>query len=177
VVFDPLSPSMDGFPKAVRAPLVYSYVTAAYVPVDRAGRFEVTRRRRDNEPVALAYWREKLGADLFVGHLPRLSSIDRYSPCTGGPGVACQAFGEITLAVAPPAEMEIALPIVAGSLQFRVLLRAVPHVTKYDVSLDRVWFWTAAKVAGFAPRLATEALMPGISARIVERQARQDILY
>ena len=177
VVFDPLSPSMDDFPKAVRTPLVYSYVVTEYVPVDRAGRFEIARRRREGDPIALAYWREKLGAELSVGQLPRLSSFDRYSPCAHGPGVICQDFAEVTLAVAPVAPLLVNIPIIAGDLTFTVLMQAVPRVTKYHVSLDRAWFWTAATAAGLTPRLATERLMTGVSAQIVERQPRPEILY
>ena len=142
VVFDPSNLTFDGFAKAVRAPLVFARVVQDYVPAGREGRYEITRRRRPEEPLALEYWRDQLGPSVYLGHLPRLSTWGALGQCLGR-GVPCQEVAEVTFTTS--ALTRVTLPVEVQGLRYKVRFDAVPGVTRYYVSLDRIWFWSAAR--------------------------------
>jgi hypothetical protein len=174
VVFDPAQLSFDGFAKAVRSPLVFARVARDYVPEGREGAYEIARRRRPGEPVALDYWRDKLGATVYLGHVPRWSSVARLKPCLGQ-GAACQEV--VAVALDPAAPTPVSVPFEIQGLRYKVTFEAVPGVTRYYVSLERIWFWSAARAAGASARLATERMRPSVAAAIVLMVARPDVLY
>jgi hypothetical protein len=174
VVFDPAQLSFDGFAKAVRSPLVFARVVRDYVPEGTEGPYEIARRRRPGEPVALDYWRDKLGASVYLGHVPRWSSVARLTPCLGQ-GAACQEV--VAIALAPAAPTRVAVPFEIQGLRYKVTFEAVPGVTRYYVSLERIWFWSAARAAGVSARIATERMSPSVAAAIVLKVARPDVLY
>jgi hypothetical protein len=174
VVFDPAQLSFDGFAKAVRSPLVFAQVVRDYVPEGREGRFEIARRRRPQEPIALDYWRDKLGPSVNLGHLPRWSSVARLRPCVE-PGAPCQEVAAIALDSRAPAAVSV--PFEIQGRRYRVFFEAVPGVTRYYVSLERIWFWNAARAAGAPARVATERMPPSVVAAVVLKAARPDVLY
>jgi hypothetical protein len=174
VVFDPAQLDFDGFAKAVRSPLVFARVVRDYVPEGTEGPYEIARRRRPEEPVALDYWREKLGASVYLGHVPQWSSVAGLKPCPGE-GAACQEV--VAVAVAPAAPTLVSVPFEIEGRRYKVTFEAVPGVTRYYVSLERIWFWSAARAAGASARLAVERLRPAVTAAIVSKVARPDVLY
>jgi hypothetical protein len=178
VVIDRTALGFDGFQKAVRVPLVFDYVIAEYVPLARIGKYDVLRRRASGDALPLAYWRDVLGDHVFFGHLPALSASGSRPPCqAGAAGAGCASFAEVRLAVAPPASFMLRLPVGVGTSTFSIYLKAVPGVTRYEVDLDRAWFWTAARRAGAEPALGAVEPATGVSVVLVPRLRDKDVLY
>src|SRR5262249_27365478 len=94
---------VDGVPPAVRDPLLYEYVIPNYVPIEGpwVGPFALLRRRKPEEPVAIDFWRERLGPVVHLGHIPRFSSMARFRAPTGLTGEEVAEF--LTIKVADPA--------------------------------------------------------------------------
>jgi hypothetical protein len=177
VVFDPASLEWDQFQSLVRSPLVFEAVIEHYVPLERVGRFELLRLRGAGETLPVAYWREKLGPAVYLGHLPRLSSFSRFDPCREGGATGCVNFLEIRLAPSVARAARIAVPIEAGGLQFETTFEAVPGENTYRIFLERLWPWKAGKSSGTPPRVMEEKLPGGIAVQMISRSARGDILY
>jgi len=81
VVFDPARMTFDNIANTVRVPRVVSAVIEKYVPAGKVDTFEVLRRRQPNEPVPFAYWRDRLGDVIDLGHLPEQLDISTRGSC------------------------------------------------------------------------------------------------
>ena len=169
-IFDPDRLSFDNFQMPVRVPLVFSEVVSAYVPLDVADRLQILRRRASGEPIALAYWRERLGSNNDVGRLASISSFAGASSCSS----TCGDLLEVQLP--PGGSGPVSIPMTVNGLPFSVSFTRMPDETAYDVLLDRVWFWEVAKRNGLAHALDA-TLPPGVSARVRQVPWKPGVLY
>ena len=181
VLFDQNALDFDGFPKVVRSPIVFNAVIQSYVPLETAGRLEVLRRRQVNEPVAMAYWQQKLGPATNFGHLAALSSFDRFSPCHSQSERSCREFLEVTLpenffSVNKFAN-NVTIPFEVSGLPFAVVMDVFPGRTKYYLLLSRFWPWAAAEATGLSRRIAEDKVFPGVKASVTSRAVTTEVLY
>jgi hypothetical protein len=194
VVWRPADQGVDCVPPVLRDPLVYEHVLLHYVPDPAtAGDFALLRRRRPGEPVAVDFWRERLGNTLHLGHIPRFSSMERFPAATGRAGeeeaefltvrVSDSAAPAAAPAVPPlpqlggyrPAGWPLAVPVECAGRRFTLVLSVVPGQSEYHVLLTRLWFWGALKKAGFSPELGK--VPPGVEIHIDRRAMDDGILY
>jgi hypothetical protein len=147
VVFNVDHLLFDGFQMVVRVPLVYAEVVSRYVPLEVDGKMQVLRLRGAAEPLALSYWRDRLGADVDVGRLASVSSFGARN-CSGECGDLLEVHAPLG------GTGRVTVPITAAGLPFSVSFTRVPGETTYRLLLDRVWFWNAAKRAGLPYGLA-----------------------
>jgi hypothetical protein len=174
VVWDP-DPFFDLFQRVVRDPLIYNAVIANYVPEMRIGRFELLRRRTPDDPIALDFWRERLGFVVNYGHFARASTFPSLAPCSGDSS-ACQEF-----LVATKKESglsgRVLVGVVVGDLHFEIWMETVAGEQELFVSLDRLWFWNVAKIAGLIPRIVPQASTAAVDFSVQRVAVRPDILY
>jgi hypothetical protein len=196
VIWRPDDTGMDAVPPPVRVPLVYEYVIEHYVPQVKLPRFEVLRRRLPGEPIALKFWRDKLGPAVQLGHIPRLARLDRYRPAADETEdntcefLTVRVTDPAALEVAPPvpipevarvvsyerpAGRTLAVPVDSPAGTFAIGLSVVPGQKEYHVRLDRVWFWRALRRAGLEPKVGD--VPAGVEVEIIRRQRRDDLLY
>ncbi len=169
VVLDPDRLNWDGFQKVVRAPIVFSAVVDRYVPFDSVGRIDLLRLRAPGEPMALAFWRERLGAWVDIGHLARVSSFQESDDCHA-------ACGDLLVVKTPSGDGRVTVALLIDELTFLLTFDRVPGENVYRVLLDRVWFWHAAKRADLARGL--EVSTPaGVRARIVPVPLKEGVLF
>ncbi len=185
---------VDGVPPVLRDVLLYEHVILHYVPVEPSSpaAFLLLRRRRPEEAVAVDFWRDRLGFDLNLGHIPRFSSPARFRELNGQSGEEVAEFLTLRITDAAalpsiscpklpdggsyhPTGQPVAVPVQCAGRSFTIVLSVVPEQSEYHVPLNRVWFWSALKKAGFSPTLGKPG--PGIEVRIERRAMNDDILY
>ena len=177
VLFDPNSLSFDYVPSDVRIPLVYIAVIENYVPCDAVGRFQVLRRRRFDEPIAMSYWRDRLGAVTDFGRLLELSSFNKLTACTQQDASSCVDFLEVDVPKSLSASSQITVPFeIAGQL-FGVQFEPHPGRTQYHLMLSRFWPWEVSGALAGPRRIAEEKLSVAVKARITSRSAGVEVLY
>ena len=141
VVFNSAPPSMtiDTVPHVVRVPLLFQWAVQNLVPEQEVGTFGILRARAPAEPPALAWWRERIGPDVNLGHVPRLAR-EHGSPCAGGDGCGTQL--EVRL-LGPTRPATVTVPLEVGGLDFSVTFDTSKG-TRFMIPLDRLWFWHGA---------------------------------
>ena len=174
-VLDPKKLMFDTFQVMIRTPLTFNHVIEHYVPLETIGVLELMRRRKPDEPVAAAFWRDKLGSSIAFGHFPRASTADRLSQCTHD--AVCQNFLKISIPDSRHDRQKLTIPFKASGLDFAATFIAVSGSSPYFLSLDRVWFWDVLNRNGSAAQIGTEKLPTGVKVEIVRLAAGTDILY
>jgi hypothetical protein len=141
VVFNtaPAAMTFDFVPNIVRVPLLFQWAVENLVPEQRVGTFEILRRRAPEEPVALAWWRDRIGGDVNLGHVPRLAD-GHGSPCSDGSDCGTQLEVRLT---GPARPATVTIPLEVGELSFSVTFDTSSG-ERFMVPLDRLWFWTGA---------------------------------
>jgi hypothetical protein len=177
VVFEPGALNFDEFQKVVRLPLVFNAVVESYVPQEAVGRFEILRRRQLGEPIAMAYWRDKLGAETKFGHLGQLSSFEQFGACEPLSSAFCVDFLQVRLSTSPAPPRSVDVPMQIAGLQFEIVLDTIPEKHEYQLRLDRFWPWHAATVAGFSRGVVQNKLQSGVIAEVITRHVRKQVLY
>jgi hypothetical protein len=177
VVFDPSLLDSDQFQEVVRTPLVFNCVIRNYVPQETVGRFQVLRRRQGDEPIAIAYWREKLGSATNFGHLGQLSSFARLASCHSGSRAGCVPVLEIRIWVPHIQRASLAIPLEIAGLSFSLTLGTDPAKDEYYVPLERFWPWQAAESGELSRRVVEDKLPEGVTIRVIGRTASKEILY
>jgi hypothetical protein len=175
VVWDPNTKSFDLFQSVVRDPLIYNAVIANYVPDRRVGRFELLRRRTSDDPIALDFWRERLGSVVNYGHFARASTFPSLAPCPGDSS-ACQEFLVVTKKE-PNMRGRVVVGIVVDGQRFEIWMETVAGERELHVSLDRLWFWGVMKNAGLIPTIGRDTSTPAIDFSIKSMAPRPDVLY
>lgn len=138
--FAPQTMTFDTVPNVVRSPLLFEWAMTHLEPERTIGNFAILRTRKAGEPVQLAWWRQRIGQSVDLGHIPVVANL---------PGAACAPDTECGsyLLVAVPAARPIPPAFDIGArvrgLAFRVKFAATPGVRRYVVPLERLWFWTA----------------------------------
>ncbi len=177
VVFEPGDPLFDGFQKLVRDPLVFETVVRNYVPQETVGRFEIARRRRAGEPIALAYWRDKLTPATDFGFLASLSSFSHSRACQSSPNAPCAEFLQVRVSDGARSAGRVTIPFEVGGLPFDLTFNIAPRKREYYILLDRFWPWRAGKDGNLTVRVAEEKLQPGVAAAVILRTISKDLLY
>jgi hypothetical protein len=175
VVWDPNTQSFDLVQSVVRNPLTYAAVISGYVPDRRVARFEILRRRASNEPIALDFWRSKLGSTVALGHFPRASSFSTMTPCPGA-RPECQDFLSVTKKN-PSFAGQLVVRINVDGRTFDVTMQTASGDHELYVSLDRLWFWGPLKASGLVPHLEASGTSADIDVEIKQVMRRDDILY
>jgi hypothetical protein len=139
----------DGFQKVTRLPIVFGEVALNYVPETSAGVYDIARRRRADEPVALRFWKSKLGDEVNLGHIPRFAD-DTRSVCEGP---SCTVRLKVMVPGTVPGN-ELAIPVRIGDEPFRIRFTVVPGHLEYQIPLNRMWFWQAGEQGGLTTWVA-----------------------
>jgi hypothetical protein len=175
VVWDPNTQMFDLVQSVVRNPLVYDAVISDYVPDRQVARFEILKRRAPNEPIALDFWRSKLGSIVMLGHFPRASSFSTLTPCPDAQS-DCQEFLAVTKKD-PAFAGSVSVGVNVDGRLFDLKMQTVSGDKELYVSLDRLWFWGPMKVSGFAPRIEAGTTSAEVDVGIRRVTRRDDILY
>jgi hypothetical protein len=134
----------DGVPNPVRVPLLYNYAITQFVPLGTVENFEVLRRRRAAEPIALDYWRAKLGTSLDLGYIPA-NSRALVEAREGG----THRMRYLVARVASPVEAatySLSLQLAGGP--YVVQFKGRAGVTDYPIALERLPFAAADQAMG-----------------------------
>jgi hypothetical protein len=167
--FAPHAMIFDQVPMPVRVPLLYTWAVRNLIPAREIGTFEILRPRH-GEPVALAFWRNRIGARLDLGHVPAVAKV-RGEPCVAGP--KCATYVEVRFPPGTPRPPQVIVPVTVGGLPFEVAFEP-GRESRYVVPLDRVWFWAGG--SGSARRVDTTSTA-GAEITLVTRTRNDDILY
>jgi hypothetical protein len=170
--WNPQEREFDLVPNPVRAPLLYSYAVADFVPVGTVSKFDVMRRRLPNEPPAVAYWRDKLGSSLDLGYIPTRSRA--LSEAEDGGRYEMRYLIVRTLAPEEGKVYSVSLQL-AGE-PYAVRFNGRKGVTEYAVAIDRLPFAAAGDVLGRPPEVKS-SLDAGLSARISTLRFSEERLY
>jgi hypothetical protein len=171
VVFNsaPSAMTFDAIPNIVRVPLLFQWAVEHLVPAEQVGTLEIMRRRSPGEPIALAWWRERIGTDVNLGHLPRLAK-EHGSPCTTGSDCGFQLQARLTGTARPPS---VTIPLEVGGLSFSVTFDTSSG-TRFMIPLDRLWFWNGAAPA---TRRVLATGVPGVDVVALRRTDDHRWLY
>jgi hypothetical protein len=163
----------DGVPHAVRLPLIYSRVIEHYAFQRAIGPYHILAERPSNQPVDFAYWRQVLGDQVDLGHLPSLARASEYAPCNGDVA-KCDAVLELKYPQSRPARGKATLDIDSSNGTFHLQFDVDPEQREYVINLNRVWFWNPLPKSQ-PPRISAE----DPSAQVVTsyRQERSPVLY
>jgi hypothetical protein len=174
VVFDfrPYESTFDAVPNAVRVPLLFDWSVKHLVPTRLVGDWAVMRPRRPNEPIALSWWRRRLGRTLDLGLLPEDISVG-HDLCVGGP--SCRTYIVVTPTAGASLPSSFVVPIEVDGLEFDVQLETDPSVHRYVIDLSRAWFWSAAP-PGVSRTVDTNAT-PGATVEVTKRLRDPGVLY
>jgi hypothetical protein len=154
--------------------LVYGYVPRTYLPHTSVGGFEILRLREPGEPVAVDYWRLKLGSMLDLGALPSASrSATAARPCDAEP---CVPLLEVTTAPDWPGG-RIDVPIKVAAREFTVALQAAAGEGVHAIRLDRVWFWTLPTEPGPRTHIARRPPPAGVGWKLERVGGLESYLY
>ncbi len=168
--FSPAALVFDAVPSPVRVPLLYSWAVRSLVPERQIGTFAILRPRRPGEPIALDWWKDRIGATLNLGHIPEAARLSG-ERCTSGPDCGTQLV--ITFPAGTPHSPEIDVPLTVAGMQFTIAVQA-SEASRYVVPLDRVWFWAAA--AGL-PRSVDATEAGGADVTVERRSIDPGVLY
>jgi hypothetical protein len=160
--------AVDGVPYAVRDPLVFAYAIANYVPEATSDPMDVLRRRRPGEPLALRYWRYRLGRGVDLGGIPSYSSAVDRPRCAGGSG--CVPYVVVT-GKAHTRGARVAVSIAGRGGPYRMTFTTRKDVDRYAIRLDRLWYWPFVRGAAIRVRGAT----PGWQATRASLKAGDDL--
>jgi hypothetical protein len=134
--------SFDAVPRIVRDPLIYSEVVDAFVPVTDVGSYSLLRRRKPEEPIAIDWWRDRLGSYVSYGWLPRASRPR--PPCNNAGDVGCVDVLELTLTRRVDNPSTATADIEVDGRVFTVQFTIDPAYLYYRIPLARLWFWDMA---------------------------------
>ncbi len=176
VVLDPQIAEFDEVPNYVRCPIVFETVIENYVPDRVIGRNEILRRIQPGEGIPFEYWRAKLGSEVNLGHLARVSSFARSQPCNPEES-SCADFLEIRFVTKHPLRQAVSIPIEAGGMSFSLRIETVPFEDAYYVLLDRLWFWKLAKEHQKAVSISEQTAPENVKLRIHHRRELSENLY
>ncbi len=147
--------NIDGVPYHVRDPLVFAYAIATYVPEQRGDPWDLLRRRRPDERVPLAYWRERLGTTVDLAGIPGYSHGAEHERCGGGAG--CVPYAIVT--GRSPGDGVPVVVRLAGT-PYAFALATHNGENRYAVRLDRLWYWpyagAGARLVGATPGWTVE---------------------
>ena len=164
VVIDPAKLTFDTFPTIIRVPIYFNHVIEHFVPLETVGALKILRRRKRDEPIAVAFWRETIGPTLDFGHFPRASSASALPRC--GEDAQCQGFLKITVENVARDEKRLTIPFKANGQDFSATLAIVPGWHTYYLSLDRIWFWDVLKRHGIETSVVSGKLPSGLAVGI-----------
>jgi hypothetical protein len=134
--------------------------------------FAILRRRAVNEPIALGWWRRRIGESVDLGHVPIVATLPERS-CSGVG--SCGSYAVVTVPAADPVPIAFDVPVRIGNLAFDVKFAAAPGVRRYVVPLHRLWFWAAAPAA--AQRVVIKNAQPGTDVVVQRREDDPNRLY
>lgn len=126
----------DGVPYHVRDPLVFAYAIDRYVPETRSEPWDLLRRRKPGEPVALGYWRRRLGTTVDLAGIPSYSRGDERARCRSGSD--CAPYAIVT---GPGRGDGAPVSIRLAGTPYALKLATRKGVNTYAVRLDRLWYW------------------------------------
>jgi hypothetical protein len=176
VIWDPATLTMDSIQNTVRNPTIYNTVIESYIPKLTVDKYEVLSRRATNAPIAMGYWRDKIGSRAKLGTIPRQSSFERFEPCENA-DQECREFLRLEVTDWKSVGQTLVVPLSSGGHSFEIELQLLQPEPVYHVSLNRLWFWDVAKRHGGNPRISYGKLPSGVKASILRRALRPDILY
>src|SRR5262249_23462916 len=140
-------------------------------PAQRIATFEILRPRRPGEPIALSWWRRRIGSTTDLGHIPTMAHLPRRR-CA--PGRACASYLIVDARRATTRPPTFSVPIRIGKLSFVVTFASDPGVKRYVVPLARLWFWSAAPNS--ATRTVRVERADGATETVVRRVPNPDVL-
>lgn len=162
--------AFDGVPYVVRDPLVMTWAVDHLRPLRTDGSWEILRPRRSREPVALGWWRSRLGEVVDLEHVAEATQLPSGS-CVNG--ADCHSYAVVDFAPGAPVPASASVSLSAGGLSFRVAFAGTPGVHRYVIDLDRTWFWA---VSPPRTRSLDRASVGGATITIVRRRGG-DVLY
>lgn len=127
--------AIDGLAYWTRNPLIFAHVIRRWVPETRGNPYDVLRRRRPGEPVALGFWRARLGG-IDLGAIPSYSKGVDAERCSDGPDCVQYAVMRGT-----GNGNKVPIEVNGPRGRFAFSFTARPGVDRYAVRLDRLWFW------------------------------------
>jgi hypothetical protein len=174
VIFDfrPYEMYSDAVPHVVRVPLLYDWAVRHLEPERTIGDWAIMRPRKAGEPVALPWWRRRIGSTIDLGLIPQDIHF-RSELCVAGP--TCRTYIVVTPIAGTPQPANFVVPVKVGGLDFFVRLETNPHVHRYVVDLSRAWFWSAAPAT--AARSIETQQTTGASVTVTKRLQSADVLY
>jgi hypothetical protein len=160
--------TFDLVPMEVRDPLLYTWAVRHLVPEQRVNQFEILRPRQSAEPVALAWWRRRIGVLTNFGRIPAAATMT--GPCHRG---RCSPFLRVRFAPGAPRPPQVVIPVEVNGLDFQVAFDTGREST-YVLPLDRVWFWAGTSTGSKRVRPGN---LSGATVDVVERADDAHILY
>jgi hypothetical protein len=170
--FAPPAMIFDTVPNVVRVPLLYDWAVTHLVPESTVGTFAILRSRHGDEPVALAWWRRRIGLAVDLGHIPVVAQLPQRACAAGHP---CGSYLVESVPEGRPIPAAFDVPIRVAGLSFDVKFTAAPGDRRYIVPLDRLWFWSAAPRS--ARRIVRTGDAGGAVTTVVRRQRDLGTLY
>ncbi len=159
--------AQDEVPMEVRSPLIFDYIVRNYVPRRRGDVWDILARRGE-APIAVDFWRTRLGA-LNLGAVPRHSRADSAPACTGGPD--CHLYAMLRGHTDSEHERVWLRVTGADGQAFAAAVDVWSHDDSYPVRLDRLWFWP---LVGPSPRVEVQR-PAGWTAKVEGRQTGDDL--
>lgn len=149
--------TFDYLQRTARVPLIYDEVVDMFAPLKDVGPFALLRRRRPDEAVPLAWWRERLGSQFYFGWLLRASKPD--PACEPGASEECQEVAELTIdpsSTDPAGAVPSAfVNVEVDGLAFTIVVVLDKNYRYYRIPLHRIWFWNAAERHGLPRRIVS----------------------
>jgi hypothetical protein len=172
VVWDFSAHSMifDAVPNPVRVPIIFSWAVRHLEPRERVGTYEILRQRQSAEPIALAWWRRRIGVREDLGHIPAVTKLPGASCAAGKP---CTEYLFVRFPSGVPHPPQVVVPVTVRGLRFEVAFETGPE-SDYVVPLDRLWF--VGGVPGARPNVDT-ASVGGATVEVLRRHRGNEVLY
>jgi hypothetical protein len=169
--WDPAEKAFDNVPNPVRVPLLFNRAIAQFVPLGKVGRFEVLRKRQPSEPVALAFWRERLGTSLDLGFIPAATDVLTQAHDRGD--VSMRYVVATVRSFADGAKQTITFRLAGEpyTVQFTTRL----GVSRYAIAVDRLPFASAGDVLGVPPAIVSAS--PGVTVALERFLLPRERLY
>ena len=140
VIWDPTEKSFDTVPNVLRVPLFYQFVVENYTYARTVGPYEILRSVGQRSSTDADYWQQRLGRDLDLGSIPRLSPLSRYHSC---PIFASQSCGRLVSIRTPPETTAgkgwLSVDSVSGK-PYLLMFDVSVGERDYVIDLDRFWF-------------------------------------
>jgi hypothetical protein len=171
VIWNSSVASFDGVPNLVRVPLLYEYVMQNFKLHEKIGKYVLLTPLPPGEKPDFVFWLQNLGKTLELGFVPIESNLKNFPPCTED----CYELLQIN---AKPEALgsPIAVTFSLGDSAVEVKFNTRKNVTQYYLTLDRLWFWSLAKVLGGEVTYKTEPAQVA-SVEILKRERAQLLLY